>query len=119
MAFAVASTVLIPGVQPASPSYLKRRKDARRAVINERHSPLPRFHLRSGSVRAAAERLRTHRKEPLLSSVSFIAHLDLCWDSVFFLFLTAPGVFLHPERDQVGLDAADALIMLLVDFVSV
>lgn len=37
--------VLIPGVQPANPSDHKRGKGAKRSMINEPSSPLPRMHL--------------------------------------------------------------------------
>lgn len=37
--------VLIPGVQPANPSDHKRGKGAKRTMINEPSSPLPRMHL--------------------------------------------------------------------------
>lgn len=56
-AFPDSFAVLIPGVQPASPSYHKREKRAKRAMINERRPPLPWIHLQKPLCRICGEAL--------------------------------------------------------------
>lgn len=70
--------VSIPGVQPANPSYHKRRNGAKRSMINEPRSPLPRMHLQLRHYCGAAETLQRRVAARRVSSFQTKSGFILC-----------------------------------------
>lgn len=101
------SAVLIPGVQPASPSYHIREKSSKRAMINERRSPLPWIHLQEllywscGEAAAQSNSAAANtEKESKFCSQALIYSSHLHKAVLYFDCYTyvAVGVFLHSEH---------------------